>query len=332
MKKTLVALAALAATGAFAQVTLSGSAAFGYVQTTTAGADAGGFGFDDSTVNFDAKEDLGGGMTASVRLAAIGFDRSGASATAPYATGANGPVTGQNANITLATPSYVLTLASNKLGDYLHQGVAAAGSNATTYYYHGDGALWGRARRDIVQLAIPMGALTVGLAHMEGGNNLGLGGGAAGTTGSQRLNAVVVSYAAGALAADAHYLVFDNRVDNSATSLKDIVRLSGNYNLGVAKLGAGLENLSYTAGNTRNRLLLGVNVPMGAVSVGAQWAQEKTDGGGAAFDGTRSGYTLGMKYDLSKRTSAFVNYGRFDNALGTGLTNSKTAVLLAHSF
>jgi len=63
MKKTLLALAAVAAMGvASAQVTVSGSIAAG-VQNTVADTKAK-FHLTDADINFSAKEDLGGGMTA----------------------------------------------------------------------------------------------------------------------------------------------------------------------------------------------------------------------------------------------------------------------------
>ena len=67
MKKTLVALAALAATGAFAQVTITGNLAMGYAVATNVangGGDVSGLGVDTSEIDFAATEDLGGGVKA----------------------------------------------------------------------------------------------------------------------------------------------------------------------------------------------------------------------------------------------------------------------------
>jgi hypothetical protein len=339
MKKTLVALAVLAASGAsFAQVTLSGSTAFGYRALSAPAGDSSGLGFDDSTINFDAVDDLGGGSKVTARLAMFGLDRSGGSQAyttgTSYATGTNGAVVGQNANITLTTPMFMLQLAANKNADYLHQGIAGAGSTASTYYYNGDGNLWSRARRDQVTVGTQLGAVSVGVSHQEGGNALGLGlGGTGATTAQQRVNALSVGYAAGAIAANAQYLAYDNRVDNSETSAKDTVRLAGSYDLGVAKIGAGIENTSYTFGNTSNRTLVGVNVPLGAFSVGAQWASIKTDGSAtAANNGTKSGYTIGGAYALSKRTSVYANMQRYDGAINPTAASTTYALLLGTSF
>ena len=54
MKKTLVALAVMAASGAsFAQVTITGQYGFGYAQSSdSANATAGGLGISDSNISF----------------------------------------------------------------------------------------------------------------------------------------------------------------------------------------------------------------------------------------------------------------------------------------
>jgi hypothetical protein len=57
MKKTLIALAVLASSGAsFAQVTITGNLAMGYRATTAPAGDASGFGVDTSQINFSAKK------------------------------------------------------------------------------------------------------------------------------------------------------------------------------------------------------------------------------------------------------------------------------------
>jgi len=71
MKKTLIALAAVAATGAsFAQVTLSGQLGFSWQQEAAKGVDGShkqGLSMNDGEVYLTAKEDLGEGWSASAR-------------------------------------------------------------------------------------------------------------------------------------------------------------------------------------------------------------------------------------------------------------------------
>src|SRR3990167_310563 len=80
MKKTLIALAVLAASGAsFAQATLSGNYTFGYKQTSGGGvAQMGGFGTDTAAIKIAATEDLGGGMAASAQVTFANGNRGGA--------------------------------------------------------------------------------------------------------------------------------------------------------------------------------------------------------------------------------------------------------------
>ena len=66
MKKTLIAVAALAATGAFAQVTISGSMQVGIIDTGAQGGTANvqTLGGGMNAINMAASEDLGGGLKA----------------------------------------------------------------------------------------------------------------------------------------------------------------------------------------------------------------------------------------------------------------------------
>ncbi len=68
MKKTLIAVAALAATSAFAQVTISGSMQVGLVNSGGDGASTAvtHLGNGSNAINLAASEDLGGGMKAGV--------------------------------------------------------------------------------------------------------------------------------------------------------------------------------------------------------------------------------------------------------------------------
>jgi hypothetical protein len=72
MKKTLVALAAMAATGAFAQstVTLSGSIMYGVSTSVTHLQSLGAWKGDRNTLTFGAVEDLGGGLKVSTSVQA----------------------------------------------------------------------------------------------------------------------------------------------------------------------------------------------------------------------------------------------------------------------
>lgn len=325
MKKTLVALAALAATGAFAQVTITGQLAMGYLQSTSPAGDAGGLGVDTSQIDFAATEDLGAGWKATAKMSLAGADRSGESG--------NGTVNGRNATLALSTPVGVVTLGSVKASDYLSGGVAGVGA---VWYGMDDLVFSSRVKRDTLTYAVPVGAFSLSASHQEGANTQGLGSGAQGTQ-VQRLNAYGVNYSAGALVVDAAVLQFDQAQTGGDAAAKDEQRLSGSYDLGVAKLGAGVQITNYQSGAKKTQTLLGAAIPLGNLSLGAQWAQRKSDDyttGAAAVggNGTRTGYSLAAVYSLSKRTSVAAQYSSFDASVNPSARSTVTGVLLSHTF
>lgn len=329
MKKTLVALAALAATGAFAQVTITGQLAMGYLQSTSPAGDAGGLGVDTSQIDFAASEDLGAGWKADAKMSLAGADRSGESG--------NGTVGGRNATLAISTPNGTVTLGSVKAGDYLSGGVAGVGG--TWYDFTGSDNTYlfsPRAKRDTLTYALPVGAFTFTVSHQEGKDTQGLGTGAQGTQ-VQRLNSYAVKYAAGALVVDGAVLQFDQAQTGGDATSKDEQRLSGSYDLGVAKLGAGVQITNYQSGAKKTQTLLGAAIPLGNLSLGAQWGQRKSEDyttGAAAVggNGTRTGYTLAAVYSLSKRTSIAAQYLSWDAVVNPSARTTATGVLLNHTF
>ena len=342
MKKTLVALAALAATGAFAQVTITGEFVTGYSSYTKGGAttvDNSGFGVDTSRVYFNTSEDLGGGMKIDALMTIGGLDRSGESG--------DGTAGGKNAFLKLTTGMGVLTLASTKPGDF-SSGIAAVGASFYAFdkldiIPNNDGLFYKRPNRDLVSFEVPVGPLKLSITHLEAAA-AGLGIGAAGSS-TQRTNAYAAAYKAGALAANVYYGSFDNRNNTDAT-VKDQTRLEGAYDFGMVKLGLGIQvtNSDGTKGAKDTQTLLGLSAPLGALKVGINLGNRKTDDyTTVANNGTRNGYILGADYALSKRTSIIGNFARWD-AASQGQTIGKTsavnpanasssfALLLSHKF
>lgn len=329
MKKSLIALAVLAAAGtSFAQVTITGNLTMGYVAATTGNApgagnpDASGLGVDTSQIDFAATEDLGGGMKLTAKLALAGADRSGESG--------NGTVGGRDASLDLSSSMGTLSLATVKPGDYLSGGIAGVGA----YYSGFDGkVLDARVTRDTVTYSVPVGAFELAATYQEGASLLGLG---AGTTGAatatgQSLVGVMATYGSGAIAANVTFFSFNSNVGG----LKDQTRLSGSYDFGVAKLGLGavLTSANTTPTARATDLLVGVTAPLGALTLGAQFVQRKIDD--VAFTtqgvGTISGSALQASYALSKRTSVIGNYARWTATVGND-ASSQYQLLMSHSF
>ena len=373
MKKTLVALAVLAASGAaMAQVSITGNFSFGHVTTVQGKADAtkatvtsSGFGVQTSEVFFNVKEDLGGGMGLSLKYGLAGLDRSGeslpgqASTGAPNSTngsagaygafGTNGLVTGRNASVTLTTPVGAITYGTVKIADYLNA-QAGLGMNIDDLSdLRGNILLVGRQRRDFLQYDLPVGAFTLSAAHLESGNDLGIADGAQGPNAdqvsaalgrsvAQRINVLGAGYSANGLVLNGQYLAYDNNwgpANFGGDGNVDYVwRAGGNYNFGMAKVGAAIQVINYVRSRKNTQTMLTVAVPLGAIDLGASYAlQSVTDSPLAGVNGDRDGYLLYAAYNLSKRTAMKFQYADFKTSIAAGQENSNsTYLIMSHNF
>jgi len=351
MKKTLVALAVLAASGAsFAQVTMTGNFEFHYrADSNSLTGDHSGMGVDSSELYFNAVEDIGGGTKATVNMGIGGLDRSSESGTGAYSLNncCGNSTYGMDASLAISTASMgTFTVKTARGADYLSGGVAGvAGLGLDGWIFDS------RSVRDSISYSIPVGPVKLSLAHAEpnqvaavntgAGYDFGEGYGATGSSG-QRKDTIGVNYSAGALVVDAGYASYDNKPTNGKTDY--LYDLSGSYDFGVAKLGAGIENRSYVGGGTRTDMLIGVSVPVGAVTVGAQFASRalKSSQTGVA-DATANSSGVTATYNLSKRTYLTANYLREDNANAKdanaaagvvldGATFTRTQLIIGHNF
>jgi len=138
------------------------------------------------------------------------------------------------------------------------------------------------------------------------------------------------SYAAGPIMA---YLAYQSEKLNAPTGLTtsattglvtatavtptkdstDFTRLGAWYDLGVAKPMMTYGKVSKGSASV-DEYQIGVDVPFGATTLSASWATSQDNTGTAANDVKRTGFGLGAKYTLSKRT--FV-YGGYESDTGT---------------
>ena len=322
MKKTLVALAAVAATGgAMAQAVMTGYIAFGYASTTSsANATASGMGMDDAEINFAISENIEGVGKLS---AGLGFTNGGNSNAA----------VGNDASIKLTTASgTAVTMGTTKGASYLTGGVAAVGTN---YNWDLSGKLFSsRTINDAVSVKIPlMAGVSVSVAHAEAAvSSYWTGSGATGNGTEQRYNTASLDYASGALTVNAGYRAYDNTTASSTSSANTRNRASASYDLGVVKLGLGYESTQYMYGNSKTDSLFGLSTPLsGALSLGVQMGQVSTSGNAAsASNYNRNGTLLGVNYNLSKQTYVAAHYYSFD--AGTTVMPSGYGVFLYKGF
>jgi Gram-negative porin len=315
MKKTLLALAVLAASGAaFAQsATLSGSYVFGYQSTKVAGVTTAGFGTDTAAIALTATEDLGGGLKATAKVSLGNMMRDGAG-------------TGEDAFVSLSGGFGTVSMGTVETDDGLaraRDGVPGIGLDGKVHA--------GNPPIDYISFTSSQLApgLTAGVSYVDRGT-AGTSGLAAGTTGVAAAQPSItgnVSYKAGPIDArfDVTSWTRQGAADVTSNTTKNRFRVSGNYNFGVASLGLGYSSLKRTTGTTAKETVIGLWAPVGAVSVGMQY-ESMTDKGVKT-----TGTDFGAKYSLSKRTFVHAGYAQWKTD-GAATTNNSFRVLVGHSF
>jgi len=326
MKKTLVAVAALAAvTGAMAEVKISGIVDQSITRivakddsaSTTATTTSIGSQYTGADLSFSGSEDLGNGLTACFNVgmfqdadSAFGNDYTNYQSFIGLA-GAFGDVQiGQffashhivNATFDAAGYSQVNTS---------HQVTQAASGSV--------GGNLGQLVANQIQYTLPklVDGLSLKVAKAYG----------EAAYGDQTQYGAM--YSAGSFGAG--YAWSKEATSATTTTTKSSYGLS--YDFGMAKVvySAQARKLSTAAtGDSGNQY--GVVIPVGALSIGVSVTSYKMPS--VAVNTAGSGYNLLAKYDLSKRTAFIAQTGRDTISTGTnkGDTSSQTSIGLWHSF
>ena len=325
MKKSLIALAVLAASGAAmaqSSVTLYGIADV-WVGSTKSGVNAksvtqmGSGGFNGSRYGFKGSEDLGGGLKAVFKLEQ-GFDIS--------TGGANPGAFNRQAFVGLEGGFGSLTLGNvwSAMDDVIGAGNGAFDTGAFSPLYSMSGSVHNtyqdRPRNAIKYSSPSFGGLTAAVVY-------GLDENAAVKKDVVDFN---VAYGAGPVGVSLAYQVQNDTVGTTNTEL---MLLNGSYDLGVAKLLATYGQVKTGAAKSRD-YQFGVDVPLSsALSLSGSFAQTKDNA--ALGDGKRTGYGIAAKYSLSKRTFTYAGLRNVDakNRAGTKIgRDSVYAVGVQHSF
>jgi len=326
MKKTLVAIAALAAvTGAMAQVTISGIVDQSVTRiitkdssaSTTATTTSIGSQYTGADLNIGGSEDLGNGLTARFNVgmfldadSAFATDATNYQSFVGIAGGFGDVQIGQffsvmhsvNASYDAAGYSQVNTS---------HQ-VTQGASGAV-------GANLGQLVANHIQYTLPklVDGLTVKVSKAYGEAVFG------------DQTQIGAMYSAGGFGAG--YAQSREATSATTTTAKSSYGLS--YDFGVAKLvySAQARKLS-TAATGDSGTQYGVIVPFGALSIGVSMTSYKMPS--LAVNTGGSGYNVLAKYDLSKRTALIAQTGRdtIDTGTNKGDTSAQTSFGLWHSF
>jgi hypothetical protein len=297
MKKTLIAMAAVAVAGvATAQVTISGVAGARFeTQTADAGTETKGFYMSDAAIKFSASEDLGGGLSAT---ASFGLD----GMTTNDAIGATN--TGSTLAVTAAGMGTV-AVTNVDPADYLPMDMIT--SSAFNSAQEADRVSFMSESYNGLKLTVTYSDGNSGAGHTVGSTS----------------TVYELDYAVGPFAANMGKMAVD-AANNAAFDAGSRYKVS--YDAGVAKITYGSVNTTDQDGVKRDETGITVTAPVGAVTLTAMAVSSQT-GTNAELGG--SGFSAA--YALSKRTSVAFEKLTWDSATA-GVSPQRTRLTLSHAF
>ncbi|MDD3937269.1 porin [Rhodoferax sp.] len=330
MKKSLIALAVLAASGAAmaqSSVTLYGRLDASIGQTTEDKTSATGVVTENDQTRIDQSqlnttfwglkgtEDLGGGLTANFKLESGFALDTGVGNTGIFERTATVGLAGGFGAVNLGrqyTAYDSLRGASNNVWD---SNLATTGTVWATGLADYTNRISNSVRYDSPVFGGISGAVAIGLGENK----------SATVDASQNLS-LHVKYAAGPLLVGYAHQTQKARVDAAGNAESATVTatqtvdtkynlFAASYDLGVAKL-TGSYNQAKSGATKDKEYQVGVSAPFGAFTVAAGYSNAKSEQAGRA-DLEGDGYTLVGTYDLSKRTTLYVGYKSTDVETGT---------------
>ena len=300
MKKTLIALAAVAVSGAaMAQVTISGKYAFGFKSDTVSNVATSGMETTDGDIVISASEDLGGGMKIS----------------AVMATEIRG-----NGATQLGRDAYI-NLSTGTMGSFLMGRVESA-EPINGYFATGrglDGTV-SPAAKDVDALIYTLPTFVSGVTlRISKSDQVSTG--AVNALNTTRYQA---DYAAGPLK-----VAYDVTNYKAASTIDSRTLIGGSYDLGMVKISAARSTVKAVLASTQDEkyTAIGFDAPVTAnMTVGITRVTAKQ---GTTMD--KSGTALGLNYALSKRTAVQLTHQTAKQS-ATAVKDTYNRVRLTHSF
>lgn len=320
MKKTLIALAALAAFGtasAQSTVTISGNLAAGFAgDTTSAGVKTGGYGIDTSNITLSVVEDLGGGLTAYGSMSIENFSE-------------DVPTNGNGVTLGLRGGFGSVAFSSAEGSDFLPVDGLTNQSNGTD--------------ADRITYTSPtFSGFTFSLTHQDALDGSTSASGTTSVTSLASLHPAEIdadargtssaltgsiNYTFGPLSIDAVHADFSGSTIASRTGVRAA------YDFGIAKITYGtLKEKQVASGGDITESGLTVAAPIGPVTASYSYATSKT-----GTSETKKGTALTVSYALSKRSSLAL-YSEEHDTRGTAALSSQVSkikeysLLLKHTF
>jgi predicted porin len=360
MKKTLIAVAALAATGAFAQVTVYGRLDAGYAMTTnstgTTDVKDNGIRSHNSFSSFwgiKGVDDLGGGMKSSFQLDMDLYTANGNLGNSGAGAGA------------AATAQFNRVSRINLEGGFGQVGFGA--DYVPTFKLIGATDVNNLSRISTVNLSNSTGVSTTGSVlwystpvfsgfqvNAAYRNADQTSSAAAGDT-SQKLTNLTATYSNGPLMVGVGTGNTENKTAGAATTTMSLAGfnttsiagatkiasnvVAGSYDFKVVKLMGNYITTKASDANTAGvatvgsdldlvELNIGASIPMGKLTLSAALGTNSYKATGAASDSKGNDIVIGADYALSARTAVFVKtgtYSKLDNVSAAGVATGGTS-------
>ena len=322
MKKSLIALAVLAASGAtFAQSTVT---IYGLLDANINSTKDGGVtntridsgGIQTSRFGLRGSEDLGGGLKANFKLeSGIRIDTGASPAyTNPYTGASSTSVFNRQSWVGVSGGFGEIQLGKMWTPYDDLQGLGAAAFNANIFapaaYVWQSNNYNDRPGNSIYYATPNFGGFSGAVMYSLGENKTT-------TTSAGNITSFRIGYEGGPVAVGLGYQT--EKTSGAATTTAKFTQLNGSYDLGVAKLLAAYGNVKDAGGVPKtNEYQIGVDFPVSsALTLSVGYATSKSTGLKAltpngSTETKGNGLGLGALYALSKRTNLYA-----------GLNNSK---------
>jgi predicted porin len=306
MKKTLIALAAVAATGAaFAQSSVT---LFGIVDLNVRNVKQGGEsltsmsqdGIASSRLGFRGVEDLGGGMKAGFWLEAGLNPDTGTPAGVQFQRRSTVSLMGNFGEVRLGR-DYVPTFWNHTVYDPF--GTNGVGSSVNTFSTLGSGTTTLFRANNSIGYFLPnfggfSGQFMYALKEAKTANT------------PNEYTGIRLTYAAGPLS-----VALATGTEGSAVETDSFKRTNfgASYDFGVAKPMAQYTIGKFGSAEVKH-LMIGVVAPVGPGNIKASYT--RSDYNPAAGNGDANQIAIGYDYSLSKRTAVYGTYSRLTNKNG----------------
>lgn len=319
MKKTLIALAAVAASSA--ALAQSSVTLFGIVDVAVRNVKQGGVsqsslsqdGTASSRIGFRGVEDLGGGMSASFWLEGALDPDTGNAAGLTFQRRSTVSLSGGFGEVRLGR-DYTPTFWNHNVYDPF--GTNGVGSSTNTFGALGSGATTVVRANNTIAYFTPnisgfQGQFQYAFKETQTDNDPNKYAGLRLTYNAGPLSVALATAAEGSAAANVNKF---KRTNVGASYDFGFIKPMAQYTIGKFETNAGVDQ-------EVKHLMVGLTAPVGPGLIKASYTRSSYDN----FAGDANQVAIGYEYGLSKRTALYTNYSRISNKVGAAFSVSAEA-------